>query len=274
MRSQLIEFAADNGSLRAELMIPEGEALFPGVVLCHGFGSDHRAMRPTALRISRQGVATLSFDFRGHGKSSGFLDGHEARDVTAALEHLRHHPRIDPERIGLVGHSLGAVAAASAAAEAKYLRALVFLSLPLGTNQRSARFLSAVRDTSARVGSHVLEYPRHGPLPGASRFEGVMCVLWMRLRNYRLQVDWEKSLEIWSKLGVVADIEKLGASPKLFVHCKGDKIAPYKGVVELYNKVAPPKELLDVERGFHSSPLLPGRLRKRWISWLVSTLTL
>jgi len=101
----------------------------------------------------------------------------------------------------------------------------------------------------------------------------VICVLWMWLRGYRLHVDWGKSLELWSKLGFVIDLERLGPSSKLFVHCKGDKIAPYDGVLKLYDKATPPKEFLGVERGFHSTPLLPGRLRKRWIAWLASALS-
>jgi hypothetical protein len=95
----------------------------------------------------------------------------------------------------------------------------------------------------------------------------------MWLRGYRLHVDWEKSLELWSKFGFVIDMEKLGPSAKLFVHCKGDKIAPYNVVLELYRRATPPKEFFVGERGFHSTPLLPGKLRKRWIAWLASALS-
>ena len=272
-QSQSIDFAAENGTLHGELILPEGKGPFPGVVLCHGLGTDHRSMRPSALNIARHGIAILSFDFRGHGKSDGLFDGNEDRDVIAALEWLRHQPKIDPQRIALVGHSVGAIAATRAAAEVEYLYAMVFLSLPFGVNDRSDRFISSVYRKSAQVGSSILEYPRHGPLPGMGKIDGMICVLWMWLRGYRLLVDWEKSLELWSRLEFVIDLERLGAFPKLFVHCKGDKIAPYESVLELYHKTAPPKELFGAERGFHSTPLLPGRLRKRWTAWLVSVLT-
>ena len=126
---------------------------------------------------------------------------------------------------------------------------------------------------SAEVGSFVLEHPRHGPLPGTGKIEGMIGVLWMWLRGYRLHVDWRKSLELWSRLGSAIDVEGLGALSKLFVHCCGDKVAPYDGALELYSRAAPPKELFGAEGGFHSSPLLPGKLRKRWIAWLASTLT-
>ena len=271
--SQSIDFAAESGTLHGELILPEGKSPFPGAVLCHGLGADHRSMRPSALRLARHGIATLSFDFRGHGKSEGLVDGNEAKDVIAALERLFHHPKIDPQRIALVGHSMGAAAAIPAAAEAQYLRALILLSLPPGVNERAERFLSSIYHKSAQVGSFILEYPRHGPLPGTGKIEGMMCVLWMWLRGYRLHIDWEKSLEIWSRLASIIDLERLGAFSKLFVHCKGDRIAPYESVLELYRRASPPKELFEAERGFHSTPLLPGRLRKRWIAWLASVLT-
>jgi hypothetical protein len=102
--------------------------------------------------------------------------------------------------------------------------------------------------------------------------QGMISALWMWLRGYRLHIDWEKSLELWSRLGFIIDLERLGALHKLFVHCKGDRVASYDGVLELYRRVAPPKELIGVERGFHSSPLLPGRLRKMWMAWLASVL--
>jgi len=271
--SQSIDFTAESGTIHGELIIPEGTSPFPGAVLCHGLGTDHRSMRPSALSLARHGIATLSFDFRGHGKSDGLVNGNEAEDVIAALGRLLHHPKIDPQRIALVGHSMGAIAAIRAAAEAKYFRALILLSFPSAANERAARFLSSVYHKSAQVGSLILEYPRHGPLPGTGKIEGMLCVLWMRLRRYRLHIDWERSLELWSRLRFIVDLERLGALPKLFVHCKGDRIAPYQSVLELYRRAAPPKELFGAERGFHSAPLLPGRLRRRWIAWLVSALT-
>lgn len=268
-----MDLATEGGTLHGEILIPKGKGPFPGAVLCHGMGADHRAMRPSAQRLARKGVATLTFDFRGHGKSDGIIDGNEARDVIAALKFLRNHPKIDPWRIALVGHSLGAMAVIHAAAELKHLRALVSLSSPSEMNGRAERFLSSLYHKAAQIGSFIFEYPRHGPLPGLGKLEGMISTLWMWLRGYRLYVDWGKSLEIWANLRLSAAFERLGAFPKLFVHCKGDRAISYQSVLELYRKVAPPKEFFLAEGGFHTTPLLPGRLRRRWVAWLISTLT-
>ena len=271
--SQAVDFAGEAGMLHGELILPHDEMPFPGAVLCHGLGSDHRAMKPCAQRIARQGVATLSFDFRGHGRSEGKLDGNEAQDVVAAVEFLRQRPEIDAGRIALVGHSLGAMAVINAATKVERLSALVSLSSPSETGGRAEGFLPSLYHKAAQIGSFIFEYPRHGPLPGMGKLEGAISVLWMRFRGYRLYVDWEKSLELWTKLRLSAAFERLGPFPKLFVHCKGDKAISYQGVLKLYRKVVPPKEFFLAEGGFHTTPLLPGRLRRRWITWLVSMLT-
>jgi pimeloyl-ACP methyl ester carboxylesterase len=272
-RSQSVDFATDIGNLHAELILPQREEPFPGAVLCHGLGSDHRAMRPCARQIARHGIATLSFDFRGHGKSEGMLDGNEVQDVIAAVEFLRQQPEIDAMRIALVGHSLGAMAAINAAAEVENLSALVSLSSPSEMGGRAEGFLPSLYHKAAQIGSFVLEHPRHGPLPGLGKLEGMISVLWMWFRGYRLYVDWRKSLEIWANLKLSAAFERLGVFPKLFVHCKGDRATSYERVMELYRNVAPPKEFFLAEGGFHTTPLLPGRLRRRWVAWLISALT-
>ena len=271
--SQAVDFAGEAGMLHGELILPHGEVPFPGVVMCHGLGSDRRAMKPCAQQIARHGVAALVFDFRGHGRSEGKLDGNEAQDVIAAVQFLRQRPEIDAGRIALAGHSLGAMAAINAAAEVECLSALVSLSSPSETGGRAEGFLPSLYHKAAQIGSFILEYPRHGPLPGLGKLEGIISVLWMRFRGYRLYVDWEKSLELWAKLRLSDAFERLGVFPKLFVHCKGDRAIPYQGVLELYRKVTPPKEFFLAEGGFHTTPLLPGRLRRRWIAWLVSILT-
>jgi len=165
------------------------------------------------------------------------------------------------------------MAAINAAAEVEHLSALVSLSSPSEVGGRAEGFLPSLYHKAAQIGSFILEYPRHGPLPGVGKLEGMISVLWMRLRGYRLYVDWERSLELWAKFRLPAAVERLGAFPKLFVHCKGDRATSYQGILELYRMVAPPKELFLAEGGFHTTPLLPGRLRRRWIAWLGAVLT-
>lgn len=271
--TERIAFSAEGGILHGEILLPKGEGLFPGVVLCHGMASDHRSMKPSAERLVRRGIATLTFDFRGHGKSEGVLDGDLAQDVIAAIKFLRRHPKIDPQRIALVGHSLGAIAALHAAAVLQNIRALVFLSGPAEVNGRFAKVWAPLYRKAARAGSLIIEFPRIGPLPMLGRLHGTISRLWMWLRGYRLRIDLEKSAESWVNLNPFTNIEKIGAFPKLFVHCKGDKLIPYEAALKLYEKAEQPKEFLLSKGGFHATPLFPGKLRGKWIAWLVSALS-
>jgi len=270
--TESIDFASEEGRLYGELLLPRGEGPFPGAVLCHGMGSDHRAMKPVAQRIVRKGVATLTFDFRGHGKSAGVVDDNIWRDVIAAVKFLRSNAKINPKRVAVVGHSFGAWSAIIAAAKLKDLRALVSISSPGEVeNQPDGESASLYRKLteSSRI---IFEYPRCGALPGSGRLSGFVSTLWMWIRGYRTRVEWRKALRIGQRLKSVA-LEQMGDFPKLFVHCKGDTVTPYASALDIYERSESPKEFLLSEGGSHSSPLLPGRLREKWVAWLVCALT-
>jgi amino acid adenylation domain-containing protein len=102
-----------------------------GVLLCHPHAHEydrcHRAHRELALRLTRRGYHTLSFDYSGCGDSAG--DYEEARlrdwcgDVSAAMDALKLRRGL--ERITVVGTRLGATLAMLAAAERDDVDALV-----------------------------------------------------------------------------------------------------------------------------------------------------
>lgn len=271
--TETVEFSADGSRLHGEILIPEGDGPFPGVVMCHGMASDHRAMSPSAQRLVRRGVAVLTFDFRGHGKSEGTLDSGLYRDVIAAVERLRRHPIIDTDRTGLVGHSMGALAAIQAATSINNLRASVFISSPGDMDGQLAQLWSPVYDKAQQSGSVVVEYPRTGSLPMGGWFTGITFRTWMWIRGYRMRIELDKTMKSWAKLSPSRNIEIIGEHPKLFVQCKGDRWIPYEAALIVFEKAKQPKKLILVDGGSHTTPLFPGKLRRKWITWLVSTLT-
>ncbi len=98
----------------------------PAVVLLHGFTSNKNEdfivgksvgmFQYTAKRLSEEGHITLRFDFRGHGESDGdFKDltiSNLISDTLAAIEFIANQKEVNPERIGLLGQSLGGLTAA------------------------------------------------------------------------------------------------------------------------------------------------------------------
>ncbi|MGC5661768.1 dienelactone hydrolase family protein [Micromonospora sp. WMMD723] len=132
--------AADDGT---------GAVRRPGVVIAHGFAGSARLMRPLADTVARRGAVALLLDFAGHGGNPAGLPG-AGRDDTAsraslehdlavAVAHLRGRPDVDPTRIVLVGHSMGAGAVTRYAAGHPDIAGTVAISLPDGGDLPDAR---------------------------------------------------------------------------------------------------------------------------------------
>ena len=93
-----------------------------GVVLAAGFGSDRLTMALAATAFARAGFDVFTFDMPGHGTSGGKLGfDNAATAVTAnaygdAVAQFLDLSGIAPERLVLVGHSMGARSALQFAA--------------------------------------------------------------------------------------------------------------------------------------------------------------
>ena len=113
----------DHGSLAAIVQKPElkqGEQC-PMVVFCHGFGGskDGPLFELIADSLQRHGIASIRFDFNGHGESEGdFKDmtvPNEIEDAKKVIEYVRNLRYVS--KIALVGHSQGGVVASMTAGE-------------------------------------------------------------------------------------------------------------------------------------------------------------
>jgi uncharacterized protein len=124
-------------TLRSTLHIPEGPAgtRWPTAVFVHGFTSN-RLELPDFVGMARlleaNGIASVRFDLSGHGESDGdFFDvtiTGEMTETRAVLRSVRTFDFVDPERIGLVGMSMGGVVAGIVAAEEPGIGALCLWS--------------------------------------------------------------------------------------------------------------------------------------------------
>jgi len=110
-------------TLAGTLTVPEGNGPFPAVIMITGSGSQnrneelmgHEPFLIIADHLSRNGIAVLRYDDRGVGESQGSpLDatsGDFASDAEAAFLYLRTRKEIDPQSVGLAGHSEGGLIA-------------------------------------------------------------------------------------------------------------------------------------------------------------------
>jgi pimeloyl-ACP methyl ester carboxylesterase len=131
------DFPYSGMTLRSTVHIPDGptETPRPTVVFVHGFTSN-RLELPNFVAMSRlleaNGIASVRFDLSGHGESDGdFFDvtiTGEIAETRAVLAAVRSFDFVDPERIGLVGMSMGGVVAGLTAAEEPGVSALCLWS--------------------------------------------------------------------------------------------------------------------------------------------------
>lgn len=100
----------------------------------------YRLFRQVADTLARHGVAVLRMDDRGFGASGGTADGATtvdfADDIRAGLAWLRARPGIDRSRLGLIGHSEGAIIAPMIAAADSTLLGIVLLAGPSWPGRR------------------------------------------------------------------------------------------------------------------------------------------
>ena len=91
-------------------------ALVPGVIIAHGFAASERLMLGYAHTLALAGYAVVLMDFAGHGRNALIFDRDALQnDIDNAYEVLVAQPEVDPERIALVGHSMGSGAVMAAA---------------------------------------------------------------------------------------------------------------------------------------------------------------
>lgn len=114
----------------------------PGVVLVHGSGAsdmDERIFALTPFRdlaegLAARGIAAIRYDKRtyAHAKKlrgvSPTAWEETIEDAILAAELLRADPRVDPARVFLVGHSMGAMLAPRIDAECGLFRGLVLMA--------------------------------------------------------------------------------------------------------------------------------------------------
>jgi len=103
----------------------------PAVVVAHGYAGSGRLMRPFADTLARRGYVVALPDLAGHAANPRpYTDIADAvRDLESVVRYVRGLPDVDPDRVALLGHSMGASAVVRAGAADQRIAATVAISL-------------------------------------------------------------------------------------------------------------------------------------------------
>ena len=117
-RSWAVTYTVDGATVSGELLVPKGRGPFPAVVLNHGYIDP--AVYVLGQGLSREqewlaanGFVVLHTDYRGHAASDPVDDlGRESRlvytrDAIGAVKALEKEPYVDPDRLAMLGRSMG-----------------------------------------------------------------------------------------------------------------------------------------------------------------------
>ena len=121
-------------SIYGRLMMPAlatEEERAPVVVMLHGYpGLEQNMDMPPALR--RGGIATLYFNYRGVWGGHGYYSfSHLIEDAFTVVNWIRENADkypVDPERIYLMGHSMGGFTALNALAQGLAVRGAIIMA--------------------------------------------------------------------------------------------------------------------------------------------------
>jgi dienelactone hydrolase len=131
------EKKADGSIERVPVLLvrPEAQGKLPAVIVLHGTGGNKEGQKSWLVELAKRGIIGLAIDARYHGERAGGAKGSSAYvaaitrawrtpkdqpsehpfyydtcwDLWRTLDYLQTRPDVDPERLGMLGTSMGGI---------------------------------------------------------------------------------------------------------------------------------------------------------------------
>ena len=228
-QGEQVAIDGDHGRLKGIIQKPRLQAgeQCPMVIFCHGFGGskDGPLFELMADTLQAHGIASIRFDFNGHGESEGdFKDmtvPNEIEDAKKVAEYVRNLRYVSS--MAIVGHSQGGVVASMTAGQ---------LSQEQGEPAFKAVALMApaavLRDDAIRGNTMGKSYDPFDPgeyveLWGGKKLGGQYIRTAFNLPIYETAAHYQ--------------------GPALIIHGNADRVVPYT-YGERYHEIWPKSELV------------------------------
>ncbi len=231
-QTEKVTIDGDHGKLQAEIHKPslkQGERV-PMVVLCHGFMGNMQSdlLIKIAELLQERGIASIRFDFNGHGQSEGrFQDMtvlNEIVDAKKVIEYVTALPYVGS--VAIAGHSQGGVVAAMTAGElgAEKIKSVVLLAPA-----------AVLRDDAIRGSTMGATYDPFNPGEYVELFRGL-----------RLGAEYIRTAFSMPIYETSAEYN----GPALIIHGTGDRVVPYT-YGERFHQLWEGSELIILDRADH-----------------------
>lgn len=286
-----ISFYSEGVRISGTLHQPARSGQWPAVILIHGFGAFRDELTgfvELAARLGRAGFASLRCDMRGCGRSGVRGMMHPiwdwVEDVHSAVSFLEALPLIVPDRIGVVGMSMGGGVACTAAALDARLRVVVALA-PVVDGERWFRHLwtgscgeeewqkfkrRLATDRCAQMEGErsasipIFEAMAYGPQDRRA-FLDIVKRYPAFLRRLRLS-----AVESAVRVRVVPLVPLIAPRPILIVHSRNDTSVPVEQAETLYAAACPPRLLIVLDDSPHCFWIgnQSQRVQEETVKWL------
>ena len=281
-------FYSEEDEVIGTIFIPEGLSegeRRAGVVLAPGYVATKEMVYGQAEDLTLEGYVALAFDYRGSPGESKYRgtvnppgtvrNFPEAcvQDVRSAITYLSTRREVDPERIGLLGGSVGASYGVSAAAAEPRVKCVISEG-GIGDgyrwargNRRSWEFRNYIRKIEEDKVNRVLTGKSETiPTSEFMLFNPAETESWRNAPKYfpkmtqlELKVPLE-ACERWLEYKPELVVDKISPRPILFIGEETSDLVPPEEVPLFYEKAKEPKRLVMVP-----ASIVPSRYEKfRW----------
>jgi len=217
------------------------------IVLAHGFYNNKEVylFREMAQRLSHD-YDVVSFDFRGHGKSSGLFSWttHENKDLKAVIDYLKDEGYAS---LGIMGFSLGAAVSLIEASRNRHIKTVIAVSGPSDFWKIDYRFWEPemLEDLKLNLGPKGIG---KGIRPGNP---------------------------FGPKLAPMNIVDRIAPTPVFFIHGKDDWLIKPWHSERLYAQAQEPKRLLIMENVGHAEIIFdkePDVFMQACLDWFFQNL--